>query len=145
MLKIKILSIGKTKEPWLEQAIAEYQKRLQATASFEFIWAKQEEQLLALVAQSPLPICLDPRGSLFTSEEFSDFLCNKLELGGSRLSFVIGGAEGLPASLKKGSYPQVSLSSLTFTHQLTRLVLIEQIYRALEIAKGSKYHKNAGC
>lgn len=139
MLKIKILSVGKTKEVWLESAVEEYLKRLKAVATIEFVWTKNDEQLLQLVEKEPLVICLDPNGSLMTSPQFAEFLFDQLQKGGSRLALVIGGAEGLPPPLKKHSL--ISLSPLTLTHQVTRLVLLEQIYRAFEIAKGSKYHK----
>jgi 23S rRNA (pseudouridine1915-N3)-methyltransferase len=139
MLKIKLFSVGKTKEQWLEDAIDEYLRRLKPTASIEFFWAKNDEQLLQLVEKEPLFICLDPNGKMMTSEQFSSFLISKLEEGGSRLSFVIGGPDGLPPILKKAFL--FSLSPLTLTHQLTRLILLEQIYRAFEIAKGSPYHK----
>ena len=85
-------------------------------------------------------ICLDPNGKEFDSLQFSKFIQDRLIKADSRLAFVIGGAEGLPLSLKSG-YELVSLSRLTMTHQLTRLFLIEQLYRAFEIAKGSPYHK----
>lgn len=78
------------------------------------------------------------------SPAFSDFLFTKLEAGGSRLTFVVGGAEGLPPGLKSKP-PQggtkLSLSSMTFTHLWARVLLAEQIYRASEIRRGSKYHK----
>lgn len=141
MHRIRILSIGKTKETWLEQALTEYLKRLQSIASIEFVWAKNNEQLLALVAKEPHFICLDASGQSMTSEHFSTFLMKKLEASGARLAIVIGGAEGLPDKLKQVPELLVSLSPLTFTHQLVRLVLVEQIYRAFEIARGSRYHK----
>lgn len=140
MLHIKILSVGKTKETWLEEALQEYLKRLKPVAAFEFVWAKNDAQLLSLTEKEPLLICLDPDGREMTSTEFADFLQKKFVEGGSKVAFVIGGAEGLPPSLK-ASAQQISLSRMTFTHQVTRLVLLEQIYRAFEIAKGSKYHK----
>lgn len=140
MYKIKILSIGKTREAWLEEALNEYLKRMQPVAQFEFIWAKNDKQLLDLVAKESSVICLDANGTLMTSEQFSDFIHDRLVKNGSRLTLVIGGAEGLPPQLKKNP-DLISLSPMTFTHQATRLVLLEQIYRAFEIAKGSKYHK----
>lgn len=140
MYKLRIFSVGKTKEEWLEQAITEYLKRLQHTASIEFVWAKNNEQLVALVEKEEAVICLDALGRMMDSEKFSSFLVKQLEAGGSRLSFVIGGAEGLPASFKK-KYPLISFSLMTFTHQIIRLILVEQIYRGFEICKGSKYHK----
>jgi 23S rRNA (pseudouridine1915-N3)-methyltransferase len=140
MLKLKILSIGKTKENWLEAALAEYTKRLKPVMSIEWIWAKDNSHLIELAKKEALVICLDPLGSQLTSEQFADFLEHSWQKGGSRLTFIIGGAEGLPLELKK-NFTLISLSSLTFTHQMTRIVLLEQMYRAFEIQKGSHYHK----
>ena len=112
-------------------------------AAFDFVWTKDDQQLLTLVQKEPCIVCLDPQGKTFGSEEFSDFFDSQCIKGGSRLAFVTGGAAGLPLELKSSSIssPLFSLSRLTFTHQITRLVLIEQIYRALEIKRGSPYHK----
>ena len=77
-----------------------------------------------------------------TSERFSEEMYKWLEEGGSRLTFVIGGAEGLPDEIKSNyGNRMLSLSTLTFTHQFARILLMEQIYRASEIKKGSGYHK----
>ncbi len=141
MLRLKIFSVGKTKEPWLEQAFSEYQKRLKSQAHIECLWAKNDDQLMDWLEKEQDIIALDPLGKQFTSEEFSTFLSHCWQEGGARLSIVIGGAEGLPLLLKQKA-KLVSLSTLTFTHQITRLILIEQIYRALEIQKGSQYHKS---
>lgn len=140
MYKLRIFSVGKTKEEWLELAIAEYLKRLQQVATIEFIWAKTDNQLLAMVEKATGVICLDAAGHMMESEKFSSFLIKQLEANGARLNFVIGGANGLPSALKT-KYPLLSLSPMTFTHQMIRLILIEQIYRAIEIDKGSHYHK----
>lgn len=140
MFQIKILSVGKTKESWLEDALQEYIKRLKPIASFEFIWAKNDSQLLLLSQKEPLIICLDPQGQAMSSIEFAHFIQKKLIEGGSRLAFVIGGPEGLPTELKR-QHTLLSFSPMTFTHQITRLILLEQIYRAFEITKGTKYHK----
>ena len=140
MIKIKILSVGKTKETWLTDAIDEYLKRLTPVATIEFVWAKNDEQLISFIEQESDIVCLDAQGSLMTSEEFAGFLIKQLESHGSRLTLVIGGSDGLPGNIK-AKYPLISLSRMTFTHQITRLVLIEQIYRAFEIWRGSKYHK----
>lgn len=141
MFKIKIYTIGKTKERWLEEALEEYTQRLKATLSIEWVLAKDDQKLLELAQKEPLLLCLDPKGVSVTSEEFSRLFYSSLIQGGSRLAFVIGGAEGLPAPLKQKGSRLISLSPLTFTHQLTRLILLEQIYRALEIQKNSSYHK----
>lgn len=140
MYHIKVLSVGKTKESWLQSAIEEYLKRLKSTVKFEFIWAKDDEQLISLSEKETRLVILDPKGSLYTSEKFSQFLVKELERGGSHLAFVIGGADGVPQSLKNRG-PLISFSPMTFTHQITRLILIEQIYRGLEIARGSSYHR----
>jgi 23S rRNA (pseudouridine1915-N3)-methyltransferase len=140
MIKIQIFSVGKTKEDWLEQAIAEYRKRLQSLVAFEFIWCKDDKALESQVEKAGAAIGLDPAGQEFSSEAFATFVDRQIVAGGSQLAFVIGGAEGLPQGLKQ-KLQLVSLSRLTFTHQITRLILIEQIYRSLEILKGSKYHK----
>lgn len=140
MLKIKILSVGKTKESWLQEAWDEYCKRLKTTAQIETLWAKDDKHLELLAEKEDRLILLDPQGKMHTSESFSKFLWEEIEKGGAKTTFLIGGAEGIPQALKDKN-ESISLSRLTFTHQMTRLILIEQIYRALEIAKGSKYHK----
>lgn len=140
MYKIRILSVGKTKEQWLESAISEYLKRLQKTASLEFVWAKNDDQLVVLAQKEEGVVCLDAAGQTMDSDQFSSFLIKKLEEHGARLTFIIGGAEGLPKGLR-GAFPLLSLSPMTFTHQMVRLILVEQIYRAIEIEKGSRYHK----
>lgn len=141
MFKIKVFTIGKTKEAWLQEATDEYHKRIKHHMQVEWVLCKNDEQLIATVEKETSWICLDPKGSLMTSEEFSAFLFSQLEKEGSRLSLVIGGAEGLPKILRDKAKELISLSKMTFTHQITRLVLLEQIYRALEIKKGSGYHK----
>ena len=141
MVKLKIFSIGRTKEPWLKQAIEEYSSRLQPILSIHWHLAKNESQLLQLISKESAYIALDPAGKTFTSEDFSTWLIRTVEAQHSRLSFVIGGAEGLPKEVSKKALETISLSKLTFTHQLTRLILLEQIYRAFEIDKGTQYHK----
>ncbi len=140
MIRIKLLSIGKTKESWLEEAAQEYVKRLSNQVTFEFSWVKDNEQLIAHAAKDSHVLCLDPAGTAFSSEEFSPFLMQQIQKGNSRLTIIIGGAEGLPHEMKS-HYPLISLSKMTFTHQITRLILMEQIYRSFEIGKGSQYHK----
>jgi 23S rRNA (pseudouridine1915-N3)-methyltransferase len=141
MLRIKILSPGKNKERWLEEALNEYIKRLKPFVHVECLWAKNTKQLMEWTEKEPHYLCLDPTGRLFTSEEFAEFLTNQWKERNSVVIFIIGGPEGLPASMKQ-SAPLISLSPLTFTHQMTRLILIEQIYRTIEIQKSSPYHKS---
>jgi 23S rRNA (pseudouridine1915-N3)-methyltransferase len=140
VIRIKLLSVGKTKESWLEEAVANYVKRLSSHVAFEFIWVKDDEQLAQKIHKEPRVILLDPQGASMSSVEFSEFLFKEIEKGNSRISMVIGGPEGLSDDLRK-QFPLVSLSKMTFTHQITRLIILEQIYRAFEIARGSQYHK----
>lgn len=140
MIKIKILSVGKTKEKWLAAALPEYEKRLKGQIEFDYQWLKNEERLIAEATRDFKTIGLDPQGELMDSQKFASFFEKSAEGGGAKLTFVIGGAEGLPPVLRQ-NLPLVSLSSLTFTHQLTRLVLVEQIYRAFTLIRKIPYHK----
>jgi 23S rRNA (pseudouridine1915-N3)-methyltransferase len=148
-LQIKIRIVGRKNgsEQWLEDAYTMYETRL--PIQVETIWHKNNEDLVKGVntdrEKGHSVVLLDPTGKTVTSERFCDNMYDWLDLGGSRMAFVIGGAEGLPTELK---YPAtgpamelLSLSSLTFTHQFARTLLMEQIYRATEIRKGSGYHK----
>jgi 23S rRNA (pseudouridine1915-N3)-methyltransferase len=156
-MKVNIRIVGrKTSEPWLEDGVEMYDTRLSSSnVEVETTWHKDDAALVKGVEQDRSKrhtvVLMDPLGKTMTSENFADNLYDWLQEGGSRLSFVIGGAEGLPSELKYPSYdkngkqsssfPLISLSDLTFTHQFARLLLIEQIYRATEIRKGSGYHK----
>ncbi len=130
MMRIKIISPGKHKEPWLNSAISEYEKRLSKLAKIEWIFPKE------LKMQGESYSLLDVKGKILTSEEFSTFLLSK-----PSHTFIIGGPEGPPKNIIEHAPFKFSLSSLTFTHQMVRLILIEQIYRGFEIFKGSSYHK----
>lgn len=140
MFRLKVISVGRPKEVWIEEGVQEYARRLKPFMQVDFIWAKNDSKLLGLLEKEESILCLDPQGSLFDSEKFAKFFYKKLVQGGSRLTWVIGGAEGLPPSLKN-SCSLLSFSPMTFTHQMTRLLLMEQMYRAVEIEKGSQYHK----
>jgi 23S rRNA (pseudouridine1915-N3)-methyltransferase len=136
MFKVKIIAVGRTKEAWLEMGIAEYEKRLQGRLALEWLLAKDDKSLFAYCRKEPLLIALDVQGELLSSVGFSEKLT---QLG--RTAFVIGGPDGLPADILKEARFLWSLSPLTFTNQMARLILVEQLYRALEIASGSPYHK----
>ena len=138
--RVRIVSPGKNKERWLEDAIELYTTRLRGTIELECVWVRDDAALLKQARGAGSVIALDPLGKTCTSEEFSELLFAAIERGGSRLSFIIGGAEGLPKEVRADA-TLVSLSRLTFTHQMARLILAEQIYRATEIRKGSGYHK----
>lgn len=141
MFKVKVITVGKCKEEWLSEALLEYEKRMQKMLKIEWVLLKNDAQLESYAQKEPDYICLDLKGKLLSSEEFSQKLLQLLEQGGSRLSILIGGAEGFSENVLSKAKFLISLSHLTFTHQLVRLILVEQIYRALEIAKGTEYHK----
>lgn len=158
-MNIKIYCIGKIKEQYLKDGIAEYLKRLSPYAKTEIIEvmdskvkdnpndfditkAKNEEgdRVLKLIKNDYL-IGLDLNKKEPTSEEFAEFIQQKFVEGGSSISFVIGGSYGLSESLKKRCNSSISLSKLTYLHQMTRLILLEQIYRAFKILNNETYHK----
>lgn len=138
---ILILGIGKTKNSFLEREIEEYQKRLKGETLLSTEWVEKESQLMRRLMRSPrdLVIALDPRGETFSSEEFAEELNGWLKATSGKLLFVIGGPEGLPKECRH--LPAVSFSKMTFTHQMIRLLLAEQIYRALSIVKNLPYHR----
>ena len=158
-MKIKIYCIGKIKEQYLKDGINEYLKRISAYSNIEIIEtpdskvkdnpnssdiekAKNEEgeRVLKLLKNDYL-VGLDLNKKEQTSEEFAEFLQSKLVEGGSNVSFVIGGSYGLSDALKNRCNTSISLSKLTFLHQMTRLILLEQIYRAFKILNNETYHK----
>ena len=158
-MKIKVYCIGKIKEQYLKDGINEYIKRISPYSNIEIVEvndskvkdnpnqadidkAKNEEgdRVLKLIKNDYL-IGLDMNKQEFTSEEFATFLNKKMVEGGSSISFVIGGSYGLSDALKKRCNTSISLSKLTFLHQMTRLILLEQIYRAFKILNNETYHK----
>ena len=148
-LEVKIRMVGRKNggEKWLESAYSTYDTRLKSTnMKVSTQYHKNDAELIKGVesdeSKSHTCILLDPLGKMCTSEVFSEKLYNWLQEGGSRLTFVIGGAEGLPPELlEQGDRKMISLGMMTFTHQFARVLLMEQIYRASEIRKGSGYHK----
>ena len=159
-MKIRILAIGKIKEPYLKQGIDEYLKRIKPYCQIEVVEVNDEpvndnlkdadiervknlegEKILKLLKPQDYLISLDLNKKQLTSEEFAKYIEDKLVLGGSTINFVIGGSYGLSDALKKRANDAISLSNMTFLHQMTRLILLEQIYRAFKINRNETYHK----
>lgn len=138
---ITIFSVGKNKESWLDEALFEYEKRLKGTAKIEWVLLKNDADLEKAVLSEKNYIALDPLGKTFSSKGFSSFFVKNIEQEGGKIRLVIGSSEGLTCKLRSNAKSLLSLSSLTFTHQITRLVLLEQIYRAIQISKNTPYHK----
>lgn len=141
MFKISIYSPGKNQEAWLQEALHTYEKRLTPYVEIQWHFPKDDSQLETLLAKLAHYMALDPQGLTMTSEQFSQFLMKEGEKCGSRLHFVIGGAEGLTPQTRSRASRLISLSPLTFTHQIARLILIEQLYRAFTIYHRLPYHK----
>ena len=154
-MKLTLLQIGKTKDKWLQDGIAEYQKRISAFAKLELIElpdesikhsgyaesvkAKEAITILKYLKPEDYVILLDEKGSPKNSLEFADFLLSLSDK--SKIVFVIGGVFGVDASIRERANFTMALSPLTFTHRLARLILCEQIYRALMIINNRNYHK----
>ena len=159
-MKIKIYCIGHLKETYLKQGINEYIERLKPYTQIEIVEVNDEsivnnpnasyieqaknkegQKVLKLLRKDEYLIGLDLVKKQPTSEEFAKYLEDKLVLGGANISFVIGGSYGLSDELKKRCQDRIALSSMTFLHQMTRLILLEQIYRAFKINRNEVYHK----
>lgn len=140
MFQIKIYSIRKTKELWLQNAISEYEKRLNPYINLEWLFLKDKSELEKKISNEAFYICLDEKGEKLSSAGFSKKLFHFFQ-NYAKITFVIGSENGLCAKIKDKADFTMSLSDLTFTYQMSRLILIEQIYRAVEINKNSNYHK----
>jgi 23S rRNA (pseudouridine1915-N3)-methyltransferase len=141
MLKIKVIAMGKCKEEWLRLALREYEKRLSPILEISWVQPKDDAQLIDLLSQEESYIALDSKGEVMDSVEFSQKLVKAIQKNRSRTVFAIGGHAGFSFDILQKADMRWSLSRLTFTHQMIRLILVEQIYRAMEIAKKSPYHK----
>ena len=163
ILQIKIIAVGKTKEGWIKEGTAHYEKLLRGYAELQLLELQEEkitrsrrpesileteaERILKILEHShskgPLELCLalDVSGRHLSSDGFARLLEQNLGRGYSRFNFVIGGALGLSRKVLDSCSANLSLSPMTFTHEMSRIILLEQIYRAFSILKGTGYHK----
>jgi len=143
-MKIKVAWIGKTKEPAIESLTDEYLKRLSRFAQVEGISLRNEAALLNLCnrrAQTkPYLVLLEAEGKQFSSEELAQFLDNHQQRSSQPLLFSIGPADGFTSSARQAAAQALSLGKMTLTHELARVVLLEQLYRAFTILQGHPYH-----
>lgn len=150
---IKIITVGTIKEKYLKDAIAEYQKRLQKYTNLEIIELKDEglvekekaihlegEKIKKHLTEKDYIITMEIEGEQLNSIEFSKKL-EKIQLESSNIIFIIGGSYGLSPEIKAKSKLHLSVSKMTFPHQLFRVILLEQIYRAYKIMNNESYHK----
>jgi 23S rRNA (pseudouridine1915-N3)-methyltransferase len=141
-VKIKIAWIGKTKEPAIQSLTTEYLKRLARYVDAEGIAPKDESALLKLCARPVRHtlVLLDSRGKQLSSEEFAEFLGNHRDRNPLPLLFGVGPANGFTAATRQEASLLLSLGKMTLAHELARVVLLEQLYRAFTILKGHPYH-----
>jgi 23S rRNA (pseudouridine1915-N3)-methyltransferase len=159
-VNISIVTIGKLKEKYLKQGIEEYIKRLSAYAKVEIIELpdekapenlseadmiqikqKEGERILQKLSPDAHVIALAIQGKMKTSEQLAEDMDKLATYGKSKVAFIIGGSLGLSDEVMKRSDEALSFSKMTFPHQLMRLILVEQIYRAFRINRGEPYHK----
>ncbi|AQL55441.1 23S rRNA (pseudouridine(1915)-N(3))-methyltransferase RlmH [Abyssicoccus albus] len=159
-MNITILTVGKIKEKFFRQAIDEYAKRLSGYAKVEQIEVKDEKEpnnaspkdlelikekegqaILAKIKQQQYVITLEVNGEALTSVGLSQKIEMLMNRGSSDIVFVIGGSNGLGQAVKQRSNYELSFSNMTYPHQLMKVILLEQIYRAFKIMKGESYHK----
>jgi 23S rRNA (pseudouridine1915-N3)-methyltransferase len=144
-VKIKVAWVGKTKDPAIQSLTAEYLKRLSYYADVESVAFPSEEALLRTSeksgSRSPYAVVLlDSRGKELTSEEFAKFIEEHQNRNPQPLLFAIGGANGFGPGPHRSAYFVLSLGKMTLAHELARVVLLEQLYRAFTILKGHPYH-----
>jgi len=159
-VNISIISVGKLKEKYLKAGIDEYLKRLSSYAKVEIIEVSDEkapevlsaaemelvknkegEKLLAKLSQETYVIALAIDGKMRSSEELADTIDKLATYGKSKIAFVIGGSLGLSNEVLQRADEKLSFSKMTFPHQLMRLILLEQVYRAFRINRNEPYHK----
>lgn len=160
MIKIKIIALGKLKESYLRQASEEYLKRLSAFAKVEVTELEpvrlsdnptkaeienaldnEADMILKKLDNSDYVVAMCIEGSQMSSEELSAKMSSIIDLGSGNFAFIIGSSFGLSEKIKKRADCKISFSKMTFPHQLFRVMLLEQIYRAFKIKQGSNYHK----
>lgn len=160
MISLTFLVVGRLKETYLSEALAEYGKRLSRFAHIEWIEIEDEripdspseaekmavldaegKRILSKIPKDAYIVTLEIEGREMTSPEFADFLDRLGIYGTSRVAFVIGGSLGLSGEVKKRSQTALSFSRMTFPHQLMRVILAEQVYRAFSILNHTEYHK----
>lgn len=155
-MKVKFICIGKTGKTFLEEGENEYLKRLkhyipverveisdlknQKKLSFEQVKELEGKEILAKLQSGDILILLDERGKTYSSIEFANFLQQRFNSGGKALAFVVGGAYGFSDEVYASAHGMISLSTMTFSHQMVRMIFFEQLYRAMTILKGEPYH-----
>lgn len=155
-MKVKFICIGKTGKSFLEEGESEYLKRLKhylpvekleipdlknaKNLTVEQIKEQEGREIISKMQSGDQLILLDENGVQFTSLEFAQFFQQKFNAGGKTIVFVVGGAYGFSAEVYSLATGKISLSKMTFSHQMVRMIFFEQLYRAMTILKGEPYH-----
>jgi 23S rRNA (pseudouridine1915-N3)-methyltransferase len=155
-MKIRLLVLGKTNETFLRLAEEKYMSRLAHYVNFERqdlpdvkqggqlgleqLKRKEGQSILALIKEDDVLVLLDERGEELNSVQFSKWLEKKFQASSRRITFCVGGAFGFSEEVYQRSNSKISLSKMTFSHQMVRMIFLEQLYRACTITKGEKYH-----
>ena len=140
--RYRILAVGKVRKAWIQDGLGVYMKRLPGLTIHELRDSnphKEAEIIKTRIKRDEKLITLTEEGQTFSSVTFADYLDS---FGSQRLAFVIGGANGIAPEIKNSAHLQLSLSPLTFPHEIALLLLVEQIYRATTITQAGPYHRN---
>ncbi|TVQ21934.1 MAG: 23S rRNA (pseudouridine(1915)-N(3))-methyltransferase RlmH [Leptolyngbya sp. DLM2.Bin15] len=140
-MRPRIIAVGKVKKGWIQQGIQEYWKRLPELSITEIkdsTPAKEAQKVRSLLQSQDRVIVLSEWGKGYTSVEFADFI---RQAGATPLAFIIGGPDGFGEEMRSQADHLISLSPMTFTHEMARLFLVEQLYRAKAILNNTGYHK----
>lgn len=159
-MQVKVIAVGKLKEKYLKKGIEEYAKRLGAYTKFEIVEVADEEapenlsqaemdqvkalegdRILQKLSSQEVVFALDLKGKQMTSEAFAQTLEDKMTYGQSQLTFIIGGSLGLSQEVLDRAQHRLSFGPMTFPHQVMRLIIAEQVYRAFRIIRNEPYHK----
>ncbi len=139
-MKLRLLAVGKLRDAWVQEGCGEYLQRLQRALPIETVEVKTQAELVARLPKRARIVVLDERGREPTSRELSHQLGAWMNRG-TDVVLVIGGADGVPTEVKERADETIALSRLTLPHRLARLLLLEQLYRALSILRGDPYHR----
>ena len=138
-MKITLVAVGKTQSRELQETILDYSKRLGHYTSFDFAEVT-DDKLTKELDKHDRVYLLDDKGSMYSSKEFSSFIEKQLNAGFKSVAFVIGGPFGFSEEVRDLADGSISLSKMTFPHDLVRVIFLEQLYRAFTIIKNEKYH-----
>lgn len=157
MIRVKLITVGKIKENWIKEGVEHYKRLLKPRVDLDIAEIKEEKitdphsakyvlekeagRILSSLEKSSLGIALDVRGENMSSEDLAKFIEMCLNRGNNAFTFIVGGASGLSPKVISVCPVRLSLSRMTFTHEMARIILLEQIYRAFSIIRNSKYHK----